>query len=153
MLKDYSLAPEKAEEKGDEKVPLPPLLQVEDLQGWTQKQLHSLRVEVERHMTGIVLADMDMTKELMVQYQRNKILQEDIQDDNDIPTNQKAQVSNTVANLLKMLTAGQIELHNSERAKALENILTVVLKQFPDVQEKFFEEFNKAISVQPRNNA
>ncbi len=133
-LQDFSLKP-KAEAK------------TYDLDTMSQDDLLALRAKIDTLLTNVKITDLDLPKELMIQYARAKKLQDDtLSDESDAPANQKAQVTNTCANLLNAITKTQLDVYNSQRAKEMEQILIKVLKTLPqEAQDAFFEEFEKEI--------
>lgn len=130
-LQDFSLQP-----KSDKKEM--------DLESMSQDDLLALRAKIDSMLKGIHLNDLDLPKELMVQYALAKKLQEATLEGNDAPANQKAQVTNTCVNLLNTITKMQTEVFNSQRAKEMEMVLIKVLKTLPqEAQDAFFAEFEK----------
>src|SRR5690606_13123755 len=109
-----------------------------DIETMSQDDLLALRAKIDARLKGINLEDLDLPKELMIQYATAKKLQEETLNGNDAPANQKAQVTNTCVNLLNAITKTQTEVYNSQRAKEMEQILTKVLKTLPEEQQNAF---------------
>lgn len=101
------------------------------LKAMSQTDLRRLQSDVEKLLPSDSLSDMDMPKELMRQYHRVKLLQDDVMIDNDTPVNQKAQVAGQVASTLQQLTKMQTEFYNSERFRNIENLMIKFLKGLP----------------------
>lgn len=112
----------------------------------SQEDLLRLRGEIDARLEGISLETMDLSKELLVQYRQALALQNATANDKTVPTNQRAQVLNSLVSLLSKITASQLDVHNSERQKTLEQVLVKVLKTMPtELQNAFFEAFEKEV--------
>lgn len=112
-----------------------------DVSTMTQSELLALHAEVEARITGMRLSEVNLEKETLIQFQRAKALQEDAnKTGSDVPMNQRAQVQNSLANLLTTLAKMQMELHDSETIKRWKAALVRVVKELPKEQQaKFFE--------------
>lgn len=92
----------------------------------TEPELITLRDEIQRLLP--TMADLDLNQELVLQFQIAKDIMARSQNDPLIPTNQKAQVLNSAAALLKQLSDAQVKLYASERLRAMEAALIDTLK-------------------------
>lgn len=112
-----------------------------DVSSMSQAELLELHAKVEARLTGIRLSEVNLEKETLLQFQRAKALQEDAnKDKSEVPMNQRAQVQNSLANLLQSLAKMQMELHDSETIKRWKAALVRVVKELPiEQQTKFFE--------------
>jgi len=91
------------------------------------------------------LDDLDLDKELLQQFTTAKEVLEDIRHEQDVPANQKAQVINTITNILQSILKMQQDLHNVERMKLVENTLIEVLQRHQTLREAFLEDYEKAL--------
>lgn len=68
--------------------------------------------------------------------------------DKATPANQKAQVANTLATLLKSLTTQQTEIYNAERLKRLEFTIIRLLREWPQAeQDRFIAMYEAEVNV------
>lgn len=105
----------------------------------TQGELLVLRADIDARLDATALQDMDLEKELVLQYQMAKALQLLVLDSHE-EANKKAQVMNTCANTLQSLVKMQAELHTAERLKAIEARLIRALDRVPtEYLEEFFD--------------
>ena len=115
-----------------------------DLDTMSVDQLRELRDEIDRRLPEEKLSQMDLTQELLSQYRLVQRLQTDVLDDQDVPANQRAQVAGQVASTLQQLVKMQSEFHNSERFRAIENLLIKSIKLMPlDAAEAFISEYER----------
>ena len=92
------------------------------------------------------LVDMDMERELILQFQAVRELQNTIIDDDDVPANQKAQVANSVASVLGSIAELQNKIYSSERFKRIETLLIRHLNKLPeDVAAAFLEDYEAVL--------
>lgn len=105
------------------------------------EELLALRAEVERRLPALSLSDMDLEKELVIQFLKVKGVQETVlSPGSGTPANQMAQVSNTVAQTLQNLVSMQAKFHTAERLKEIESRLIKTLNKMPDeYTQEFFE--------------
>ena len=115
------------------------------LQDMREADLRRLRADIDRVLPErTTLADMDMPKELMEQFQRVKDLQDEVLGDEDVPANQKAQVAGQVASTLQQLVKMQTDFYNAERFRSIENLMIKFMKKMPlDVATEFVAEYEK----------
>lgn len=115
-----------------------------DLDGMSLNQLLTLRMRIDEKLPARALKDVDLEEELVIQFQQTKLLLNASLEDDDVPANQKAQVNNSCAGLLKQLTEMQTQLYSAERVKALESALIKALVVLPEVTQKaFFAEYER----------
>lgn len=92
--------------------------------------------------------NLDLLAETMQLYRRTKRLMEKTLRDKRVPSNQKAQTVNALANLLKGLAAQQTELYNAERLKRIENLMITTLKDVaPELQDEFMRRYEAEVNV------
>ena len=115
-----------------------------DLDTMSVDELRALRDEIDRRLPEDKLSQMDLTQELLSQYRLVQRLQSDVLGDEEVPANQRAQVAGQVASTLQQLVKMQSEFHNSERFRAIENLLIKSIKLMPlDAAEAFIAEYEK----------
>lgn len=96
------------------------------------------RDEIDRHLPPLTLKEMNLEKEMLLQYHGLRALQNQVLNDDDIPLNQRAQVANAVAGNLSKLADLQETLYSSERFKMVENLLIKTLNSLPDEAAQAF---------------
>ena len=113
-----------------------------DIQDWNVEELLNLRAEIDRLLPSTKLKEMDLEKELVLQYHKVVALQTRVLEDDRTPANQLAQVSNAVAGTLQNLVSMQSKFHTSERFKELENLMIKHMKTLPkEVAEAFLDDY------------
>lgn len=132
-LADFSLQPE---DNGSIKI-----------KGMSREQLLDLHAKVENELGGLGLNEVNLVKETLLQIHRAKLLQEHANLAKDAPLNQKAQVQNSLGNMLTQLAKVQIDLFNSERIKRIQGAVVKVVKTLPKPQQdQFFEMLQEELS-------
>ena len=93
------------------------------------------------------LKNLDLDAELYNAYAKAKNYLADVQSDDQVPTNQVAQVFNTISAILKEIVKMQTELHNAEKVKKLEAAMIQAIKLAPlESQQAFLEEYEKILA-------
>lgn len=116
----------------------------EELDNLSVEELLNLRSEIETRLPSTKLKDMDLEKELVLQYHKMVQVQARVAEDTRTPANQLAQVGNSVAATLQQLVTMQTKHHTSERFKSLENMLIKALRKMPkEVAEEFLDEYER----------
>lgn len=130
-LKDLSLKPG----------PKPSAL---DLKSMNMSELLALRDQIDSFLPSTSIKDFDLERELIHQFYKAKELQTNAATDVGTPTNQRAQVANTVAKLLSDLISLQTQIYNAEQFRRMEAALGKTLKAMPkETQEAFFGLYEK----------
>lgn len=111
-----------------------------DLNHLNQEDLLNLRAQIDAKLTGIKLNDLDLVQETMFQLKKAKILQSQVNEDEETPANQKAQIQNSLNNIITNLSKHQINLYTSERMKRMEGALIRVLKTLTKAEQTAFME-------------
>lgn len=124
-LKDYSLG-NFAKDRG---IPLDSM----DL-----LELLALRDEIDAKLPKTTLKDVNVEQEVLLQYIRVKELQSHVAQDRSVPTNQRAQVSNTVAKCLSEIVRMRSEVYNTEQFRLMEAALAKALKTLPEAAQTVF---------------
>ena len=96
--------------------------------------------------TAVCLKELNLDTELLTQYKNAKDLLHEAMDDEEIPLNQKAQIINSITNIIKQILELQEALHNVENMKILESTLVETLKIYPELAAKFLTDYEKALS-------
>lgn len=111
----------------------------EDIKDWTLDELLSLRSEIETLLPATKLKEMDLEKEMVLQYHKLQGLQTRVLEDDRTPANQLAQIANSVTASLNQLVVMQTKHHTSERLKEIESRLIKALEKVPtNYLEEFF---------------
>lgn len=103
----------------------------------TDEQLLSLRQKIDMKLK-VDLSRLDLAEELGLQYRGAMVLLDSVQDDADIPANQRAQVLNSVRTTLGEIIKQQKIVYNAERMKRLEAAILKVLQQMPPESTRIF---------------
>lgn len=114
---------------------------VGDLDAMTEAQLLQLRAQIDARIPGLSLAEVNMTKELLLQLRSAKLLQNSVNEEKSgVPANQKAQVQNSIGNIIDKLAKIQMELYDSEAMKRLKAATIRVIRTLPKPQQdQFFD--------------
>lgn len=125
-LQDFSLQPE--DNDGAVK-----------LDGMSKQELLDLHAKIETQLGGLALGEVNLVKETLLQIQRAKALQEAASEKSSgVPMNQRAQVQNSLANLLTQLGKIQVELYSSERIKRIQGAVVKIVRTLPKKQQDAF---------------
>ena len=104
----------------------------------SQEQLLLKRDEIDQLLTETHLKDVNLSKELLLQLKKAKLLQQKT-DDDEVPANQRAQVQNSLGTILVNLAKHQQATYTSERFKRLETATVKAVKTLPkEAQDEFF---------------
>ena len=116
------------------------------MSGLDVDQMLELRREIDEKLPVKSLADLDLNQELVLQMLTTQKLQRDVLLDDDIPANQRAQVTNAVSGILAQLVRLQTEVYSSERFKRIEQVLVESVREgLPEqVVRDFFERYERA---------
>lgn len=93
------------------------------------------------------LDQIDLDKELAEQFTRAKQLLMNADLDDEATLAQKAQITNSITSILQNIVKLRTDLHNAERIKAIEATLISVLKDYPEVQDKFLDQYQAALEA------
>lgn len=114
--------------------------------GMSNDDLLSLRQKIDLRLKTD-LSRLNLAEELGLQYRAAMVLLDSIQDDQDVPANQRAQVLNSVRTTLGEIIKQQKVVFNAERLKRYESAMLKVLQSLPPEQTRIFfdlyEEFLK----------
>lgn len=117
-----------------------------DIDAMSDEDLLKLRDKIEAKLSGLSLSDIDLMKEMLIQLKKAKILQEKAEKEDETPLNQRAQVQNSISNIITRLAAAQTTLYDSERLKRLEAATIKCVKSLPkDAQDLFFSLYDVEI--------
>lgn len=106
------------------------------------------RDQITRELPPLALKDMNMEEELLLQFHNLRALQNQVLNDDTLPLNQRAQVANSVANVLENLTSRQEKIYSSERFKLIENLLIRHLNLLPEATaEAFIVEYERILGI------
>lgn len=93
------------------------------------------------------LRNLDLDGQLYTTYAKAKNYLAEIQNIEDTPANQVAQVFNTISGILKEIVKMQTDLYSAERVKKLEAAMIQAIKLAPkEAQEEFFKEYEKILT-------
>lgn len=120
-----------------------------DLDTMTEGELISLRSEIESRIKIKALQDVNLVQEALFQLAQARELQALAnKKGGDVPVNQRAQVQNSLKNIISELAGMQMRLYDSEFVKRLESATVKVVKTLPkEQQDKFFELLDTEMTV------
>lgn len=105
--------------------------------------LLDLRAQIDACLPVKSLKDLDLERELVLQYQTVKALQNDVINDDEIDVNKRAQVVNSCAAALDSLVKMQERYVNSQRMMKIESILIDTLNEWPhDHVDRFLQQYS-----------
>lgn len=93
------------------------------------------------------IEDLDLDKELYVQYAKAKNLQEATELDEATPLGQKVTANNSIVAILEKIVKTRTDLYNAQTVARIESILIQTLKDFPEVKEQFLKAYRKNLDV------
>jgi hypothetical protein len=106
----------------------------------SQAELLAARDEIDALLTETRLKEVNLSKELLLQLKKAKLLQKNTEEDEDVPANQRAQVQNSLGTVLINLAKHQQATYTAERFKKLETAVIKCLKTLAkEQQEEFFK--------------
>ncbi len=116
----------------------------EDIKDWDVEELLELRASIDALLPSTALRDMDLEKEMVLQYHRVVALQTRVLGDDRTPANQLAQVSNVVASTLQQLVKMQTDVRRDEQLKLIEVALLEAIQDLPqEAKDSFFARYEK----------
>lgn len=102
--------------------------------------------EIARRLPPVKLSEMNLEKELLLQFHTVRGLQTKVMDDDDVAVNQRAQVANSVASNLNKLADLQSTIYTSERFKMIEGALIRCISKLPEeLAEKFLADYEQIL--------
>lgn len=120
-----------------------------DVSLYSLTELLTLRNKIDALLPPMQMSEMDLETEVVRQFMTVKALQGDTLAGHD-EANKKASVVNACAAALQTLAKMQVELHNAERFKKIENLLIRHLKALPkEVADKFLADYSNLVMDKP----
>jgi hypothetical protein len=111
------------------------------------EELLSAYADVQKRLPALELSQMNLEKELLLQFHTVRALQNRVMDDEEVAVNQRAQVANSVASSLNRLADLQQTIYTSERFKMIEGALIRAMSKLPEkVSEKFLADYEQIIT-------
>ena len=114
-----------------------PAAKIDLLAGLTDEELISLRTKIDLRLQ-VDLSRINLAEEIGMQYRSAMVLLQSIQDDKDVPANQRAQVLNSVRTTLADIIKQQKIVYSAERQKRYEAAIKKVLEQLPVESTRVF---------------
>ena len=128
-MKDFSLKAAATPKPADTLGPL--------LDGLDDAQLLALRRKIDVRLK-VEVKDLRLTEELGLQYRQGQVLLGSIQDDDDTPANQKAQVYTSVSGILDKIIKQQGIVYSAERLKRFEAAFLKILQKLPPEDKEIY---------------
>ena len=117
------------------------------LKSMTDNDLLVLRHDLDK-LLKIDLAQLDLADELGLQYRSGMTLLSSVQDDNDTPVNQRAQVFNSVNSMLSNIVKTQEIIYSIERLKKYEvAFLKAAETLTTEAKEAFFDLYGEYLNA------
>lgn len=91
------------------------------------------------------LKDLDLDRELYIQYHKAKTLFEVSEYDQAATLSGKVSSLNGIIAILTQITKLQADLYNAKTISAIENSLIQTLKEFPEMRERFLELYKSTL--------
>lgn len=114
-----------------------------ELEELSQESLLVLRQRIDAKLTETKLGDINLERELVLQYTQTKFFLASILEDKTIPANQRAQAINSCSAILQHLIKMQTDLYGAERLKAMEAACIKAMKTMaPEAQEVFLSRYH-----------
>lgn len=96
---------------------------------------------------GVTVENLDIAGELGGLYKSAKDLLDSVLTDSDVPTNQRAQVLNSVSALIQQIAKTRTEVYTAERLRKLEQALIRTLYDIsPELKEQFMADYERALA-------
>jgi hypothetical protein len=131
----------------------PASAKADPLDGLSDEELIALRMRLDKRL-NLDLKELDLAEELGMQYRAGQILLASVQDDKNTPANQRAQVFNSVGNMLKDIVKQQKVVYDAERLKRFESAFLKVLEDLPDDKKrKFFDLYGEYLKGDAKKEA
>lgn len=113
-----------------------------DVSLYNVAELLELRARIDAALPPLAMKDIDLEKELVIQFYVTKQLQTDTLNDQKADPGKKASVVGACLAMLKEMTKTQIELHTAERFKAIEGLMIRAMKTLPkETVDKFLKDY------------
>jgi hypothetical protein len=125
-----------------------------DIRFLSVPELMALRIRIDMMLGDKTLADVDLARELILQYQMTKKLFAEVVGDTETPVNQRVQASNGCQAILGQLAKIQMDVYDSDRLKRLEGCVFDTFreleKSYPELKgalaESFLDKYRTAIA-------
>lgn len=136
-LKNHSLQPPAPEVKAD------------PLAGLSDDELLKLRARIDATLK-VDLARLNLSEELGLQYKAGYAMLMEVQNDKEVPVNQKAQVFNSVSKMLQDIIKQQKVVFNAERLKRYEAAFLKILGKLPpEMAQIYFDLYGEFLKDSP----
>lgn len=103
---------------------------VDPLEGLSERELLELRARIDQ-IVKTDLSRINLAEELGLQYRAGMAMITDTEAQKDVPTNQKAQLFNSVSKMLQDIIKSQKVVYSAERLKRFEAAFMKVLGRLP----------------------
>jgi hypothetical protein len=115
-----------------------------DLDKMDLATLLQLRSDIDKRLPATNLRDFNVEEATLIHYHTLQSLQGDIQGDDSVPANQRAQVANSISAALRDIIKMRNEIYNAEQFRRMEAALAKALRGVaPELREAFFAIYGK----------
>lgn len=120
-----------------------------DLDTLDEAGLLALRADIDSRLPIMSLDEVNLVQESLRQLKMAKALQAKANEkESSTPMNQRAQVQNSISNIITTLAKVQTELHTSERIKRIQSAVVKVVKELPkEAQDRFFALLDRELAL------
>lgn len=126
------------------------------LKALTLPHLLRLRNWINELLPATSIQELDLEEELLLQYHLARALVDEVSSENNfaVPANQKAQVMNSAAAILKTLADAQRAMYDAERVKAIEASVVRAFRDQPAaIRNAFLERYESILREKISNKA
>jgi hypothetical protein len=106
--------------------------------GLSDETLVRYHHEITKRLPPLTLKDTNLEREMLLQLIAVRAIQNEVQAEEAVPANQRAQVASMVTAALSRLYDMQKDLYTIERYKRVENALVRMLASWPEDQVQYF---------------
>ena len=112
-----------------------------DLTAYSVSDLLRLRDRINAKLPPADIENLSLSDELVRTFQKASGLLDEALEDDETNLSQKSAMVNSINAILKSLTSMQAELFNVDRQQKLEAALVSALREFPSLEQSFFDHY------------
>ena len=120
------------------------------LEGLDEMELLKLREQIDAKLGVTNLEDIDVSKELVLQFAKLKVLQTMAMSDNEANFSHRSAAATTVSRMLQDIVKCRTALNNAEISKRMDAMVIECMRQAPeDAKAAFFERLERYQATLP----
>lgn len=136
-MKDFTLRANSIDPSTQPKPPTKTEIMAKVLEPWEEADLLDLRHYIDTRL-HLDIADINLVDEISVQFRQAKAMMDQVQKDNTIPTNQKAQLFNSLRSQLDQIFKQQVAIWSMGRLRDIETATVKACKLMTAEQKEAF---------------